>query len=185
MTTTAQIAAKGCQNTGITEEIAKRLHDQLGKTVVAIVELTADSRTENRDGDEKVKLNIGIIEVAPEGAAAEHLREMARLFHYERQLADGQPTLDGDDGPEPTVAQVLEHGAKFGPHPFLPVDAADDDGICDVCGQLQGAAAHAEHSTIPDPFAIPDPDHDAEDQADSDPEDTDTDEDAYEPDGAA
>lgn len=186
MTTTAQISAKGCQNTGLTEDHAKRLHDNLGRTIVAIVELTADSRTENCAGDEKVKLNIGTIEVAPDGEAAEHLRELARLFHYERQLADGQPTLPngdyGQDGPEPTVAQVLAAGARFKPHPFLPVDAADDNGICDVCGQLQDAAPHAEHDSIPDPFTVPDDDSQDDDEDGDEADQADQAELGYEPD---
>lgn len=178
MTTTAKIAAKGCQNTGITEELAKRLHDNLGRTIVAVVEITSESRTEKRNGDEHVGLSIGMIEVAPDGDASEHIRELARLFHYERQIADGQPTLDGDDGPEPTVSDVLAQGAQFRPHPFLPVDAADDNGICDVCGQLQDVAVHDAHQGLPDPFAVPaDEDDTDDDDEDDDEEPQDADED--------
>ena len=171
MSTTAQIAAKGCQNTGITEELAKRLHDNLGKTIVAIVELTADARTENRDGDEKVKLSIGTIEVAPDGDAAEHVRELARLFHYERGLTEDGDTLDYDgDGPAPKVADVLAHGQRFKPHPYLASTlSTDDQPVCDVCGHHEGAAVHADRTALADPFAV-DADTD-QDDTDPDPDD--------------
>lgn len=160
MTTTATIKAKGCKNTGLTDEIAATLHDNLGKTIVAVVELTADARSENRDGDEKVQLTIGMIEVAPDGLAADHVRELARSFHYERQLADGQPTLDGDDI-EPKVDDVIAAGQRHRPHPFLPDDAAKDTPICDVCGQHEAASVHADRTALDDPFGTPDPEPDA------------------------
>ncbi|WP_435744951.1 hypothetical protein [Nocardioides sp. SYSU DS0663] len=111
MTTTAKIAAKGCTNTGLTEDLAKRLHDQLGKTIVAVVELTAETRTENKAGDETVVLSINTIEVAPNSLTEDHLRDLARAFHYERKLAeDGPQLLEPGDGPEPRVADVLQFG---------------------------------------------------------------------------
>lgn len=167
MTTTASIATKGTQSTGITEEIAKRLHDNLGKTILVIAEITSEARTENKAGDEKVKLSLGMIEVAPDGLAADHVRELARSFHYERQLADGQPTLDDDI--EPKVSDVLEHGAQFRPHPYLASTlSTDDNPVCDVCGHHEGAAVHAERETLPDPFAVPEDDD--LDAADDDPD---------------
>ena len=121
MTTTAKIAAKGCTNTGLTEEIASRLHDQLGKTIVAVVELTAEARSENKAGDEQVKLTIGTIEVAPNSLTEDHLRDLARAFHYERKLAeDGPQLMEPGDGPEPKVADVLQLGRS--------VITPDDDG---------------------------------------------------------
>lgn len=151
MTTTAKIAAKGCKNTGLTEDIAKTLHDNLGKTIIAVVELTADARTENRDGDETVKLNIGMIEVAPEGMAADHVRELARSFHYERRLAEDGPTITHElEGPEPKVAEVLAAGARHRPHPFLPDDPSSEQPICDVCGQIEPAAVHSVQDVLPD-----------------------------------
>lgn len=155
--TTAKIAAKGTKSTGITEDIAKRLHDSLGKTVVAIVEITSEARTEKKSGDEEVKLALGMIEVAPNGMTEDHLRELARSFHYERQLADGQPTLDGDDI-EPKVSDVLAAGQQYRPHPYLASTlSTDDNAVCDVCGQHEGATVHAERKGLDDPFAVPDP----------------------------
>lgn len=155
MTTTAKIAAKGTSGTGLTEELAKRCHDQLGRKVLAVVELVAETRSEKRNGDESVTLSILTLEPAPTTATEDHLRELARSFYYERQLAEGQqPTLDGD-GIEPDLKTVLEQGHRFEPHPFLPVDAADDDGICDLCGEVQGRPQHAERTAMDDPFTVP------------------------------
>ncbi len=111
MTTTAKIAAKGCTGTGITEELAKTFHDQLGKTGVAVIEFVADARGETRDGDESVKLSILTVEVAPNTLTEDHLRELARAFHYERKLAEDGPQLQvPGDGPEPKIADVIQHG---------------------------------------------------------------------------
>lgn len=150
MTTTAKIAAKGCTNTGLTEAHAKTLHDQLGKTIIAIVEITSEARTETKAGDEQVKLSIGMIEVAPD-IAEDHVRELARSFHYERRLAEDGPTLTEDDGPEPKVTDVLAAGARHRPHPYLASTlSTDDNAVCDVCGQHEAAAVHSTQDTLPD-----------------------------------
>lgn len=177
MTTTATIKAKGCKNTGITEDIAAVLHDNLGKTIVAVVELTADARSENRDGEEKVQLSIGMIEIAPDGIAAEHVRELMRSFHYERRLTEDGPTLQGEsDGPEPKVADVLAAGAHFRPHPYLASGlAVDDNAICDICGQREPAAVHSTQELLPD-------DEPDTDELDDDPQDEDDDTDLDEDD---
>lgn len=147
MTTTAQIAAKGCQSTGITEEMAETLHNNLGKTLVAVVELRADNRTENLKGDEKVSLSILTVEPAPNADTEAHLRELARAFHYERKLADGKhdQTLPmPGDSPEPQVSDVLAAGKALEPHEF--VEAPDDSNlghkVCDVCGEGENDISH-------------------------------------------
>lgn len=141
MTTTAQIAAKGCKSTGITEEMAESLHNQLGKTLVAVVELRAEGRTEKLNGDEKVSLSILTIEPAPNRDTEDHLRELARAFHYERKLAESGPTLPGteDDGPAPKVVDVLAAGKSHEPHQYLDTV----DAVCDACDQPAGAAIHS------------------------------------------
>lgn len=105
--TTAQIAAKGCQSTGITEELAVKMHDQLGKKLMAIVELESVSRTENSEGKSTVQLRILSVEPATQQIADDHLRNFQRALYYERGVADGQPQLPGDE-PEPTVKEVAE-----------------------------------------------------------------------------
>lgn len=135
MSTTAQIKAKGCQSTGITEELATKFHDQLGKTVMAVVELRSDSRTENTDGDQKVSIEILSIEPAvdPNGAGEAHLRNFARSLYYERQLlsADAQPTLESVDDIEPKVADVIAAQAGAVPHEYV---REGKTGNCEVCG---------------------------------------------------
>lgn len=158
MSTTATIKSKGCNATGITEDIAKRCHDQLGRKVLAVVELQADSRTENTNGDESVSLKILTIEPSPNAQTDDHLRELARSFYYERQLAEGQaPSLPlAGEASEPDVETVLAAGAKHRPHPYLSSNlSVEDDAICDVCGQLEDAPAHRDQSALGDPFATP------------------------------
>lgn len=139
--TTAKIAAKGCNNTGITEALAEQLHAQLGKKLVAVVELVSENRTESRDGKEKVGLSILTIEPAPNADTEDHLRELARAFHFERKLAEDGPQLPvPGDGPEPKVADVLAAGRAHLPHDYLPV--GDDVDQCDLCGETKDNALH-------------------------------------------
>lgn len=105
--TTAKIAGKGCSSTGITEDIAVRYHDQLGKKMIAIVELVSDTRTEKKDGKQTVGLSILSIEPATDQIAEDHLRDVQRALFMNRRMDEGQPTLEGDE-PEPTVKQVVE-----------------------------------------------------------------------------
>jgi hypothetical protein len=143
MSTTAKIASKGTKGTGITEELASTLHDNLGKTIVAVVEITAETRSENRKGDETVGLSIGTIEVAPDGMAADHVRELARSFHYERKLADGtadQTLPMPGDSPEPQVSEVLAAGKALEPHDFDPIPGDEDH--CDICGNAENDIRH-------------------------------------------
>lgn len=174
MTTTAKIAAKGTSGTGITEDLAQTLHNQLGRKVIAIVEMVAETRSEKRNGDEAVVLSILTVEPAPTSTTEDHLRELARSFYYERQLADGQLKLDGSDDIEPKVADVLAAGAAHKPHPYLTSQLAVDDSengpVCDICGQVETAGVHqASLPGVTDPFAVPDdePD-DAEPEVDED-----------------
>lgn len=168
MSTTAKINARGCTGTGITEDIAKDLHDHLGSTIIIVAELTSENRTENRKGDEKVNLVLNNIEVAPDGMAAEHVRELSRSFHYERKLAQdsGQGTIPGTlgDGVEPKVSEVLEAGQRHRPHPFIPDDAAKDNPICDVCGKTETARVHDAAQRTDDNGADVDLDDDGQPQ---------------------
>jgi hypothetical protein len=125
--TTAQILAKGCQSTGITEELARKYHDNLGISVMAIVELRATSRTEEADGKESVKLNILSVEPANSQEVTDHLRGLQRAMYHGRKLhdEDSQPQLDGVDDVEPTVAEVLAQGQ--GVLPDAPESSSADD----------------------------------------------------------
>jgi hypothetical protein len=169
MTTTAQIASKGCNSTGITEEIAQSLHNQLGKKLLCVVELVAETRTENRTGDEKVGLTILTIEPAPNGMTADHLRELARAFHYERKIGEEGPTLPmPGDSPEPTVEEVTKAGAQHRPHRYVDTP----DATCEECGLTGGAPIHSEQAALADPFSIDTGDDtDADDAEAADPDD--------------
>lgn len=142
MTTTAAIAKKGCTGTGITEELAKTLHDQLGKTGVAVIEFVSDARTEKRNGDEHVTVSILTCEPAPNQATEDHLRNLARSFHYERKLTEDGPQLPvPGDGPEPTVNEVLAAGTALEPHDYID---GDQIGECDRCGADADATIHSD-----------------------------------------
>ena len=176
--TSAKINAKGLDGTGITETMASELFHKVGTHLMAVVDLqVVDRKGPNLKGKRGVEFVIGTIEPAPNETVAEHLRELTRSFHYERQLAGGQaPTLPLDGaGSEPDVETVLAAGAKHRPHPYLSSNLAlEDDAICDVCGLLDGAPVHADQSALGDPFAVTDDEDQDEDQED----DSDTDDDA-------
>ena len=166
---TAKIAAKGCNATGNTEELARTLHATLGQKVVAVVELVSASRSEGLDGKETVTLKILTVEPAPNNATEAHLRELARAFYYERQVDEAGAQLRLDDDIEPKVAGVLEHGAQHRPHPYLASTlSTDDDAVCDVCGRIEDAPVH---EVLDD---TQDDDEEPEDTDEEEPEDTDT-----------
>ena len=157
--TTAKIAAKGTQNTGITEELARRCYDQLGRKVLAVVELVAETRSETKDGAQKVGLSILTIEPAPNADTEEHLRNLARSFHYERRLTseDQQLRIDTADDLEPKVADVLAAGQQ---HIRTTDDELDyDDGGQDDEDQDEDDDEDEDGpdpvATIPSPFTIP------------------------------
>lgn len=131
--TTAQILAKGCQATGITEELARKYHDNLGIKVMAIVELQATSRTEDTDGKESVKLHLLSVEPATDPGVSDHLRNLQRAMYHGRKLhsEDDQPQIDGIDDIEPTVKDVLAQGQAMLPDP--PGDGGPDSPTCANC----------------------------------------------------
>lgn len=142
MSTTASINSKGTNDTGINDDMIKSLHDNLGKAIVAVVEIRSESRVENLKGDEKVNLVIQTLEPATSPEAEDYLRKFARSLHTERKLNSDDETLDiqTSDDLEPKVADVLAEGAKHMPHEF----ADTPDGDCEICGQTGGAAIHQD-----------------------------------------
>jgi hypothetical protein len=94
MSTTGKILAKGCNATGIDEQLIRRLHDKLGHTVMAIVELQSTSRTEDSDGDETVSLSILSLEPAQHGFAEDQLREIQRALYIKRSADGEQRAID-------------------------------------------------------------------------------------------
>lgn len=148
--TTAGIAAKGLDGTGFTEELAAELFNRVGSHMMAIVDLQVVDRSgPNVKGKRKVQLVIDGIEPATDDNLAEHLRELRRVCHYNRKL-DGH-TGTTTQGEERTVDDVLAAGAAHRPHPFLPVDASEDNPICDVCGLVQAAGVHSTQDLLEEP----------------------------------
>jgi hypothetical protein len=171
--TTAGIAAKGLDATGFTEDLAAELFNRVGSHIMAIVDLQVVDRSgPNVKGKRKVHLIIDGIEPATDETLAEHLRELTRTLYYNRKL-DGH-TATTTQGEERTVDDVLAAGAGHRPHPFLPVDASDDNGICDVCGLIQAAGVHSTQDILEEPDDEDDEDDEdtaAEDDLDVDPAD--------------
>lgn len=163
--TTAKIRAKGLDSTGVTEEIASTLYANKGKRIMAIVELHAVERHEKADGSRRVDLVVEQVEPATEDNVAEHLRELTRTMYQNRAIAEGQLSID--DSLTPSITDAVAAGAQHRPHPFLPVDAANDDGICDVCGLVNNVGVH--FTEFPDPFETP-----TNDEADGDAEPVDS-----------
>lgn len=175
--THAHIASKGCDATGITEDIAAELFQQVGRSIMAIVEIqVADKSGPNLKGKRKVHMVLEQIEPAMDPSLDEHLRELTRTLFYNRKVDEGQPTLDGDDV-EPKVADVLAAGARYRPHPYMTSQLAIDDSeagpVCDVCGRIEDAAVHQAEQSDDDPDE-PDeeePDDEPDDERDTEDED--------------
>ena len=109
MTTTAKIAAKGCNGTGITDEIAENL--RLGQTLVVVAELVVEAHHEKRNGDEAVVLNILTVEPATKDFVEDYLRNMQRALHYERKLIEDGPQLQvPGDHAEASTQDVIDQG---------------------------------------------------------------------------
>lgn len=148
--TTAKIRSKGLDGTGFTEDLAASLFTRVGHHLKAIIELqVVDKHGPNLDGKRGIELVITHIEVADDPTLDEHLGDISQALYTNRKL-DGH-TGTTTAGQERTVADVLSSGGKFKPHPFLPVDAADDNGICDICGVVSAAGPHSTQDTLGEP----------------------------------
>jgi hypothetical protein len=148
---TATINAKGLDKTGFDDDlIAELFHRKVGRHMLAIVEVQiVDKRGPNIKGKSKVLLDITSIDPITDDNLDEHIREIQKTLAYNRGLQGHTGTTT--QGQEPTVHQVLAAGQKHKPHPFLPVDAADENPICDVCGQLETAAVHSVQEILDQP----------------------------------
>lgn len=108
MTVHAKIAAlSNAKDTGITPELAKRLCDNLGANVPAIVTFYSDERTTGLSDDQSVKLVISSIEPALDETVKAHLEALAQALYRSRNR---QAAID-DDLNLPTVQDVLDAGA--------------------------------------------------------------------------
>lgn len=149
--THAHIASKGLDSTGVTEELAAELFNKVGTHLMAIVDLQVVDRSgPNVKDKRKVHLIIDGIEPATTDDMAEHLRELSRVGYLNRAHANGTRAINEELNNERTVADVMAAGAAHKPHPFLPVDASEENPICDVCGKLEATPVHSEQETLPD-----------------------------------
>lgn len=114
--TKGNIRARKLGNTGITEDILKKIADAKGGHVLAIVELKADEVHEKVDGDDR-KVDFVIDTIEPvvdgqlDGTVVDHVRNIQAALYRNRKLNDSGEELPFDgDGPEPTVKDVLAQG---------------------------------------------------------------------------
>lgn len=183
---TGQINAKKLGPTGITETIIGRHHRAETGNLVVVASISVSAISKNvQDGTGTVNYVIDDLEVAPE-IAVDHIRNLISQFNYERRLETQGPTLlDADGTAKPRTEEVVAAGQKFEPHPYLASTLSTDDTengpVCDVCGQLETAAVHADRTALVDPFATS---ADAVDEpGDQDGDTAPVDDPAYEPHG--
>lgn len=161
--TTAKIRAKGLDSTGVTEELARRMHANIGGHYLAIIDLRVARQLNDDDGGHGVELVIDQIEPVVDGkldgAIVDHVRDIQAALYRNRKLLDEgeQLPLDDDGGPTPAVKDILAQGLglfddepdddedgpdpddpTFEPHPF----ADGPDALCVACRQPAGANVH-------------------------------------------
>jgi hypothetical protein len=172
--TTTQIKAKGCQATGLTDDLASKLYNNLGQRIMAIVELEAHDRASDADGNQKVGLRITMLEPAVDehGIGDAHLRELTRAMFMNRKLnsPDEQLTIDSSEDLSPKVADVIAASPGIVHHDFVRGGRLDDDTvICEVCGESGDYYLH-KPPVAANPFEITDQ-PDGPEPADPDPAD--------------
>jgi hypothetical protein len=139
--TTAKIRAKGCENTGVTEDLAAELHTAVGRHIMAIVELhVVQKHGPDTEGKRGVELVLTQVEPATDDTVDDHLRELTRTLHQNRKLKadDEQLQIQTGDDIAPRPADVIAAGQKHITHEFT----LGPDGLCDVCGLDQADRLH-------------------------------------------
>lgn len=116
------IRARKLGNTGITEDILKRIADARGGHILAIVELKADTIHEQVDGDDRlVDFLIDTIEPVVDGnlngRGVDLVRNIQQALYRSRKLSENAAAGDAElafddeaDGPAPKVDQILAEG---------------------------------------------------------------------------
>lgn len=100
---TARIKAKGLDSTGVTEDHAKRMSNNLGGHTLLIIEVKHDRLIVNDDGTRQVQLGILTCEPVP-AEQEEAVRGFQRALYRQRPDIAGQAVLRGDgEGEEPSV----------------------------------------------------------------------------------
>lgn len=157
----AKVRAKGLDATGMTEQIARELHTNLGTYQMAIVEVRADKRSDDSDGVHGVELVITQFEPAVDQRLDDHLRELTKALHTNRVLHsdDEQLSIDSADDIAPKVTDVIDAGVALiddveavqeerwedAQHAYVRNPATE---LCE-CGVGQGETVHAIEDAEP------------------------------------
>lgn len=138
--TKGNIRARKLGNTGITEDILTKIANAKGGSILAIVELKADTIHEQVAGDDRtvdflVETIEPVVDGKLNGALVDHVRDIHAALHRNRMLAENGPQLPIDGQPElPTNEQVVAAGAGIlerddeGPKLADPFTVPDGDG---------------------------------------------------------
>lgn len=146
--TTAKIRAKGCEKTGLDEDLALKLHGKPGTYLMAIVELKVQMpHGPDAEGKRAVDLVItGLEPVTDADGLDEHVRLLQRRLYHDRQLhseeRDGQLSISTQSDVEPSVEEVMQAGKRHEPHDYIQAPGEADNQVCDVCGKPEFAQLH-------------------------------------------
>lgn len=121
----AKINAKGLDNTGVGEDLARALASRLGTRQLMIVEARAVKTTLDEEGNQQVQLALEQVEPVP-ADQEEVVREFLRALYRSRPEQQGQAVLTGADAGEPTLAQTSTALQAATPDP-VPDPAWDGD----------------------------------------------------------
>jgi hypothetical protein len=116
--TKGNIRARKLGNTGITEDILRRVADAKGGHVLAIVELKAETIHEQVVGDDRlVDFVIDTIEPVVDGKLNgrldDHVRGIQRALFRNRKSTEGHDTPLPIEESEPAMSDVLAEGAAL------------------------------------------------------------------------
>lgn len=148
---TATVKSKRCKNTGMTEEVIRRLHGQPGARVMAIVELCVDDAHNKHDAPNHVDFTIEQLVPFLEDRDETHLRQLTRSAHQARVLNsdDQQLAIDTADDLEPSVEKIVaaRQAADAADQPHVYAGEASE---CEICDAPRGNPIHVAVEDVPD-----------------------------------
>lgn len=101
----ARLNARGLDNTGVTQDIAKAMGNALGRHTVLIVDVKHARLITDDDGTRQVVLKVDTVEPVP-AAHEDTVREFMRALYRTRPEVEGQAVLRGVDGDEMSPADA-------------------------------------------------------------------------------
>lgn len=163
----AAVRRKGLENTGVTEDVAKKMYNTPERRTLALVEVEHKRQVNDVDTGRTIELVITAFEPSQDENLDAHIRQLMRTMHQNRvlQADDTQLTIENAGDLEPKVEDVIaaQRAHQAGqPHLFDPADEGDD---CTVCGEV---LEHQLHLVVDDPAV--EPDEDPADDSAEDPE---------------